>query len=175
MSTTDRRNDPAAHPIDIRPARVADAAAVGEIWRRGWREAHLGRVPEELVAARTPESFASRAAERVGDTTVALVGRAVAGFVMVVGDEVEQVYVAPEQRGTGVAERLLAEAERQVAASAHDEAWLAVVPGNARARRFYERCGWADGGRIAYPADTADGAVIVEARRYVKRVVARGG
>ena len=71
------------------------------------------------------------------------------GFVMVVGDEVEQVFVGPAGRGAGVAAVLLAEAERQVAAGGHDEAWLAVVAGNARARRFYEKCGWIDERRPA--------------------------
>jgi hypothetical protein len=45
-------------------------------------------------------------------------------------------------------------------------AWLAVVPGNARARRFYERSGWADDGGFDYVA----GEITVPCRRYVKRV-----
>ncbi|WP_442877655.1 GNAT family N-acetyltransferase [Dactylosporangium sp. AC04546] len=48
---------------------------------------------------------------------------------MVVGDEVEQVYVGGAHRGTGVAAGLLAAAERQVAANGYGTAWLAVVPG----------------------------------------------
>ncbi len=44
-------------------------------------------MPEALVEVRTPESFRTRAADRLGDTVVAVVGDAVAGFVMVVGDE----------------------------------------------------------------------------------------
>jgi GNAT superfamily N-acetyltransferase len=38
---------------------------------------------------------------------------------MVVGDEVEQVYVAAGHRGSGVAAVLLAEAARRVAANGH--------------------------------------------------------
>jgi hypothetical protein len=45
-------------------------------------------------------------------------------------------------------------------------AWLAVVTGNARARRFYERSGWADDGELDYVAD----GVAVPCRRYVKRL-----
>src|SRR5690606_25123761 len=99
---------------EIRLAVEADAAAVAAIWHDGWRDAHLGHVPETLSAARDRESFDRRAAQRVGDTTVAVVDGAVAGFVMVVGDEVEQVYVAGKHRGTGIAGELLAEAERLV-------------------------------------------------------------
>src|SRR5262245_24410813 len=150
----------------LRPAVAEDAPAVAEVWDRGWRDGHLGNVPEAFVAVRTSESFRTRAAERVGDTTVAEVDGEVAGFVMVVGDEVEQVYVAAAHRGSGVAAVLLTEAERLVAAGGHVLAWLAVVPGNARARRFYERRGWRDDGPFDNPVKY-DGTVIhVPCRRY---------
>jgi len=156
--------------ISLRPARPADADAVATIWRDGWADGHLGHVPEALVAIRTPESFRSRAAERVGDTVVAVAGDEVAGFVMVVGDEVEQVYVSADHRGSGVAAVLLAEAERVVAAAGHRRAWLAVAAGNARARRFYERCGWADEGPFDYAAAISGGTITVPCHRYVKPV-----
>ena len=127
-------------------------------------------MPEELVAIRTKESFWARAAERIGDTTVAVVGDDVAGFVMVVGDEVELVYVSRDHRGSGVAGVLLAEAERQVHANGYGEAWLAVATGNARARRFYERCGWTDGGAFDYPASVERGTLPIPCHRYVKAV-----
>jgi GNAT superfamily N-acetyltransferase len=156
--------------MTLRRATDADAAAIAVIWSGGWRDGHEGHVIDELVAARTEESFRSRAAERVPDAVVAVVDGVVAGFVMVVGDEVEQVYVAPEHRGTGVAAGLLAEAERIVAANGHRRAWLAVVAGNRRARRFYERSGWSDEGLIRYPAATLNEVVFVDAHRYTKHV-----
>jgi GNAT superfamily N-acetyltransferase len=158
--------------VSLRPASVEDAEAVATIWCDGWRDGHLGRVPEALVAARTPESFRSRAAQRVGNTVVAVAGTSheVAGFVMVVDDEVEQVYVSANHRGTSVAGLLLAEAERLVAAAGHRRAWLAVVAGNARARRFYERCGWADDGLFDYAAAVPGGTIAVPSHRYVKPV-----
>jgi GNAT superfamily N-acetyltransferase len=154
----------------VRPAEPADADAVAAIWYAGWGDGHLGHVPDELVAIRTKESFWTRAADRVADTTVAVVGEQVAGFVMVVGDEVEQVYVSRDHRGSGVAAVLLAEAERQVKANGHTEAWLAVATGNARARRFYERSGWTDGGAFDYPASVERGTIPVPCHRYVKQV-----
>ena len=36
----------------LRPARDDDAPAVAEVWWAGWREAHLGQVPDELVDLR---------------------------------------------------------------------------------------------------------------------------
>ncbi|MCY1144461.1 GNAT family N-acetyltransferase [Actinoplanes sp. Pm04-4] len=106
----------------------------------------------------------------MADTTVAVVEGVVAGFVMVAGDEVEQVYVGTSFRGGGIAGVLLGEAERLVAAGGHTDAWLAVVPGNARARRFYERSGWTDAGAFDYEAEHEGGAILVPCRRYTKRV-----
>jgi GNAT superfamily N-acetyltransferase len=156
--------------VTLRQASADDAPAIADIWHLGWRDGHLGFVPQELIAARHEGSFRTRAAQRVGDTTVAVVDGKVAGFVMVVGDEVEQVYVAASHRGTGVADALLTEAERQVTRAGHSSAWLAVVAGNARARKFYERRGWSDGGPFTYAAAREDGPIAVPARRYVKRL-----
>jgi predicted cupin superfamily sugar epimerase/GNAT superfamily N-acetyltransferase len=152
----------------IRPATAADAPAVARIWEAGWRDAHLGNVPDELVRVRTSESFRTRATQRVPDTAVAEVDGGVAGFVMVDGDEVDQVYVAEVHRGSGVAGTLLAEAARLVAAGGHGRAWLAVVTGNARARRFYEREGWVDDGLFVHDAPVEGGTIPVECRRMVR-------
>jgi hypothetical protein len=57
-----------------------------------------------------------------------------------------------------------------VAASGHRQAWRAVVPGNARARRFYQRCGWSDAGLFDYQAVGVAGPVPVPCHRYVKPV-----
>jgi len=159
-----------AAEIDMRPATRADAPLVAIIWHRGWRDGHEGHVPDELVSARTEASFHLRASQRVADTTIATADGALAGFVMVVRDEVEQMYVAPAHRRTGVAAALLAKAEEIIAGNGHECAWLAVVAGNARARRFYERNGWRDSGLIEYPAATGGGPVVITAHRYDKRV-----
>jgi ribosomal protein S18 acetylase RimI-like enzyme len=156
--------------MELRPATADDAPAIATIWSDGWPDGHLGNVPDALVAIRTRESFDERAAQRIRDTTVATVEGAVAGFVMVVGDEVEQVYVAAGHRGSGVAAALLTHAERLVARQGHEHAWLAVVPGNARARRFYERSGWTDEGRFDYLVDGGTGPIPVPCHRYTKQV-----
>jgi ribosomal protein S18 acetylase RimI-like enzyme len=156
--------------INIRAANDDDAPAIAEIWFAGWRDGHLGNVPDALVAARPHERFHSVARENIPATTVADVDGEVAGFIVVVEDEVEQVYVGAAHRGTDVAAALLAEAERQVASAGHDVAWLAVVPGNARARRFYERQGWHDDGLFDHHAPSADGPIATPAHRYAKTV-----
>lgn len=156
--------------VELRSAVPGDSDDVAEIWRLGWRDGHEGFVPQELVTARTDESFRTRAAERVGDTTVATVDGVVVGFVMVLEDEVEQVYVSGAHRGTGVAQVLMAEAERQVRMNGHPAAWLAVVAGNARARAFYERAGWKDEGPFDYTAASEGKTIVVPCHRYTKAV-----
>ncbi len=156
--------------VFLRPATVEDISSIASIWHRGWQDGHVGHVPEELTIARTEPSFRTRAAQRLPDTTIAEVGGAVAGFVVVVGDEVEQMYVGEDHRGSGVASVLLAEAERRVRQGGHDAAWLAVVAGNERARRFYAKCGWIDEGPFDYQAEGPDGAITVPSHRYVKAV-----
>ena len=44
----------------VRPAVPADAEAVAAVWATGWREAHLGQVPQALLRVRTPASFGTR-------------------------------------------------------------------------------------------------------------------
>jgi GNAT superfamily N-acetyltransferase len=156
--------------VSLRPAGPADTDALAALWYDGFRDGHLGHVPDELVAVRTEESFWPRTAKNLANATVAVVGDEVAGFVMVTGDEVEQVYVSRDHRGSGVAGVLLTEAERQVKANGHAQAWLAVATGNARARRFYERSGWTDSGAFDYPADTDAGPIPVPCHRYTKQV-----
>ena len=156
--------------VKLRPASAEDAPRIAEIWYSGWHDGHVGNVPDRLVAVRTKESFSRRAIERVADMTVAEVEGNIAGFIAVVDDEVEHVYVAWEFRGKGVAAFLLAEAERQVASEGYDEGWLAVAAGNTRARRFYQRCGWEDRGVFEYDAYSESGPIRISPHRYTKRL-----
>ena len=146
---------------------------VADIWHRAWHVAHPGHVPDGLTAGRTLEAFRERTPARVADTTVAELDGRLVGFTMVDGDEVEQVFVDPDQHGSGVAAQLLAAAEAQVAAGGYDVAWLAVVVGNARARRFYEKHGWVDVADLPYEVTALGERFVSPCRRYEKRVGGR--
>jgi GNAT superfamily N-acetyltransferase len=156
--------------VMLRRGSQEDARDIAEIWHLGWRDAHLGCVPQELVDARTEDSFRARAVARAGEATVAVVDGAIAGFIIVVDDEAEQVYVSAPHRGTGVAGVLISEAEQQVRANGYSKAWLAVVAGNGRARAFYERSGWRDEGPFVYAAAAENGPIEVPCHRYTKHV-----
>jgi len=154
--------------VTLRGALPEDAPKIAEIWYLGWRDGHLGHVSQELIEVRHQDSFRTRAAQRVNDATVAVVQGQIAGFVMVVDNEVEQLYVSAHHRGEGVADMLMAEAERRIKVAGYSTAWLAVVAGNARARRFYERRGWSDSGLFEYAAAGEHGPILVPSHRYMK-------
>jgi len=152
--------------MSIRPALPTDAPRIAEVWGSAWRDGHLGHVPDELVAQRTPESFGTRSEAMIDRTFVAEVDGVVVGFVALKDDELDQLFVDAAARGTGVAKALLAEGARRLIEAGHEQPWLAVVTGNARARHFYEREGWRDAGPLAYEAPVDGGSVTIDCRRY---------
>jgi len=157
----------------LRPATADDVDAITALFHEGWHEVHPGRVPDGLTERRTPEAFRDRVAQRVAETdetTVAEVDGAIAGFIMIAGDEAEQVYVDRAFRGSGTAALLLTEAERQIAAGGHDVAWLVVVQGNDRAQAFYAKQGWVDEGDFDYPVTALGESFISPCRKFTKRV-----
>jgi GNAT superfamily N-acetyltransferase len=157
----------------LRPATADDVGAVTEVFHQGWHDVHPGRVPDGLTERRTIEAFRDRVSQRIAETdetTVAEVDGVIAGFIMVSGDEAEQVYVDRAFRGTDVATLLLTEAEHQIAAAGHEVAFLVVVRGNARAQAFYARQGWADQGDVDYPVQALGEDFISPCRKFTKRV-----
>ena len=93
------------------------------------------------------------------------------GFHLLKDDELYQLYVAAEARGTGAAAALMADAEAQLAARGVETAWLACAIGNARAARFYEKAGWTMARVENVPTETSEGLFPLEVWRYEKRLV----
>ena len=152
-------------PIVRRPG-PGDVPTIARIWHAGWLDGHVGNVPADLVRHRRGEQFLNRAEQRIDKSWVATSDDVVIGFVVVVEDEVEQLFVDRPARGTGIAAELLRTAEVAIRAGGHDRAWLAVVAGNRRARAFYTREGWRDAGPLAYEAETEVGTFTVPSHRY---------
>jgi GNAT superfamily N-acetyltransferase len=143
----------------IRPARIDDADALAELNARAWWAAYGEFVDHAKIAAtvpRLPEGWRRglaglQQAER--ETWVLDREGQLAGWVTVgrsrdedarAGDgELWALYVAPERIGTGDGRALLAHGEARLVARGHSGATLWVFEANERARRFYERNGWA--------------------------------
>ncbi len=157
--------------VTVSPASEELVDEIAEVWRTAWHDGHRGHVPDELVAARDTAYFTERARELVAHTSVARDGDEVLGVLIVQGDELQQLMVSAEARGQGVGAALLEAAEAQVAAQGYSEIWLAVVGGNATARRFYEAHGWARTGERVYPSTTLQGPPVpVPVLTYTKRL-----
>lgn len=169
------RHDPPSPErlVRLRHAVPGDIDAIAAVWHAGWRDAHLGNVPDELVGHRSLADLAGLAEQRVPHATVAVDGDRVVGFVVIHDDELEQLYVAADARRRGVATTLMTHAEDSIA-DRFDTAWLAVVAGNDSARRFYQQRGWVDAGPFDNAAPTANGPLLVPALRYTKRLHASG-
>lgn len=156
--------------MHVRPADPTDIDPLAKLWHDGWHEAHAPLVPAELTRLRTLESFQQRLEAGVSHIrTVGPTGAPV-GFSMVKADELYQLFVAPQARGSGVAASLIADAEAQLAERGVRTAWLACAIGNVRAARFYEKCGWRLVGTMVNHVETTKGPFALEVWRYEKSV-----
>jgi ribosomal protein S18 acetylase RimI-like enzyme len=154
--------------MEIRSAREADIGRLATIWHDGWRDGHLAIVPAALARVRTLDSFRERLAAAIDQVRVACRHGELVGFAMFKDDELYQLYVAAEVRGSDVAATLMVDAEAQLAAQGVKTAWLACAVGNDRAARFYEKRGWRRVETVTYQSETSVGPFPVETWRYEK-------
>lgn len=157
--------------VRIRAAEVDDVDEVARVWQAAWLDAHLGRVPDALMAERTDAYFRQTAGDLVDSTLVAVGDDGeVLGVVLIHDDELFQIGVEPASRRQGIGRALMDAAEARIATE-YDRAELGVLSTNTVGRRFYEQCGWTDLGEIVQPAraaDLADEPVPVQAHLFSK-------
>ena len=114
----------------------------------GWHKAYPGLVSQTYLDALTLEKCEEKAFQWRDNLLVAKDGERVVGFVGYGGrgvdapdtGEVFALYVLPEYWGTGVAQELMRAARKELAGYPKIALWM--VKGNARANRFYEKCGF---------------------------------
>jgi GNAT superfamily N-acetyltransferase len=154
--------------MDVRAAEQREIDHLAKVWYDGWQDAHAQIVPAELTRLRTLESFRHRLHAALPSVRVAGPPGAPIGFCIVKADELYQLFVSAESRGSGIAAALIADAETRLSESGIDTAWLACAIGNARAARFYEKCGWHRVGTMVNELETSDGTFLLEVWRYEK-------
>jgi ribosomal protein S18 acetylase RimI-like enzyme len=159
----------------MRAPETSEIGHLAQLWHDGWRDAHAGIVPAELMRRRTLARFRERLDEGFRDLWVAGPSGAANGFYMLKGDELYQFYVAAEARGSGFATMLIADAEARLAGRGIGIAWLACAIGNDRAARFYEKAGWHRAATMTSQLDTPEGVFPLEVWRYEKALSANRG
>ena len=143
----------------VRPATVTDATAMGRLHVRAWQAAYRGHMPDDYLDGLRAEDRAA-GWERVlgleraqGAVLVAERAGEVVGFANLGpaqdpegAGELYAINVDPDHWGGGAGRALLGAAQAELDRMGFAESVLWVLPGNARARRFYEIAGWvADG------------------------------
>jgi putative acetyltransferase len=131
----------------LRPYAAADEDAAIELWRRTWQH-HFPQIDFNARLAWWRERWRQELIP-VAHVVVAERDGRLIGFVTVDPKTMylDQIVVAPEAWGSGVADALLAEAMRLSPAGLD----LMVNKDNARAIRFYEKHGFAYAGEDKNP------------------------
>ena len=115
---------------------------------KSWQEAYKGLVDASYLEALTLEKCTAAAFEYPGNTLVAKVGENVVGFCAYGEGRVEDLpgageiyalYVLPEYCGTGIGMALMDAGLEKLEGK---RAFVRVLKNNARAIRFYEKCGF---------------------------------
>ena len=156
--------------MKVRSADERDLDQLAQVWFDGWHESHAQIVPSELTRLRTVESFRDRLRAALPDVRVVDASGAPAGFSVLKGDELYQLFVSAQARGSGVAAALIADAELRLRANGVEKAWLACAIGNERAARFYQKCGWHRVGTMLNQVETSAGTFPLDVWRYEKRL-----
>lgn len=140
----------------LRSATPDDAQAIAEVHVASWRAAFRGVLSDEYLDGLDPAQRRASWDRVLGSgssfsVAVAEVGSEIVGFASVgLSDEgrdgemtLYTLYLHPDAIGKGIGRALLAEAERRMAERGGKIATLRVLTANNRARRVYERAGWA--------------------------------
>jgi GNAT superfamily N-acetyltransferase len=154
--------------MDVRSAGDSEVDELARLWYESWRDSHAHLLPAELIRLRTLENFGERLRAALAQVRVVGPIGAPLGFCLVRDDELYQLFVSAEARGTGAAAALVADAEARLAGAGVGLAWLACAIGNERAARFYEKCGWHRAGTMINRAETTEGAFLLDTWRYEK-------
>jgi GNAT superfamily N-acetyltransferase len=159
----------------IRPADPADARAIAEVHVASWRWAYASDLPQDTLDRLSVDEREGMWRDAIADPRVAVEvadrDGQVVGFVStgptrdhdaVEGTgELFAIYLDEAVAGTGVGAALLERAELDLRAAGFERVSLWVLASNVRARRFYERHGWAwDGTTSEHQIECANRPIV---------------
>ncbi len=135
----------------IRPAVAEEAAAIAEVWLRA-RRAAAPTIPPPVHSDDEVRTWFSEVVVASREVWVADDRGALVALLVLEGDWIDQLYVAPGRTGHGIGSRLVATAKRQRPEGLR----LWTFAANRRARTFYERHGFV--ATAATAGDNEEGA-----------------
>ena len=127
--------------IRLRPAREGDLEALAGLHHAIWLDAHaafVGLPPDTRDVA----WYRGVIAPTLDRTLVAERNGSPVGYVTLLDELIDDIWVAPWAQGQGTGALLLRAGEAAIHANGFAEARLECVAANQGARRFYERHGW---------------------------------
>jgi GNAT superfamily N-acetyltransferase len=166
----------------VRPARVDDAQDLALAHVRAWQSAYPGLMPQDYLDRMNVDDRADEWRRRLSEPTVTplvlvgVVDDRVVGFCAFGAardpdvesfGELYALNVHPGHWREGLGSALLSGAHDRLADLGFTQAILWVVPGNVRARRFYERHGWV--AELHQRTVSVEGATVPEVR-YARRL-----
>lgn len=107
--------------MNVRAAEEAEINHLAKVRHEGWQDAHAQILPAELTRLRTLESFRDRLQAALPNVRVLGPFGAPVGFCILKENELYQLYVSAQARGSGVAAALMADAEGRLA----EDGWRA--------------------------------------------------
>jgi ribosomal protein S18 acetylase RimI-like enzyme len=164
--------------VKIRPAGIADAAAIATVHVRTWQQCYRGIVPDDyldgLSIQRREEQWREALASGTTEVWVAESSTGVVGWIAFDASrdpdaepstgELQAVYVSPERWSSGIGRELWLKARARLAERGFARATLWVLRDNARAIRFYREAGF--GPSLEKPI-TIGGNELIEVRYEV--------
>jgi GNAT superfamily N-acetyltransferase len=139
----------------VRKATGRDGPEISAAYLESWRAGYQGLLPDDELQtqarARREKNWtltmeqSDRVVLVAEDGNGKLIGVAECEHAPIDGrlPWLQMLYVIPSAWGSGAGTALLHAALEEVRAAGHDSAWLEVVKEQTRARRFYEREGFA--------------------------------
>jgi len=170
--------------VAVRVATVDDAEAITRVHVGTWQVAYRGQLPDGYLDGLTAEiprrtewrrAVLAHPRDPAQRTFVATRGGQLVGFASCGPHEADPsrgelyaIYVEPAAWSSGTGRSLMDRAVAELVALGFSDAVLWVLESNARARRFYERAGWAVDG--ATKVETR-GEVVLNEVRYARSLI----